>query len=252
MDTFNRKYKEAIISKFKVNNTTIDNKDINQDKCHNSLNNNYSTNSNNNYNDFRINNDDEMNDDEMNDANINKYHDNNDKENDIQDFHNIPKNNFKNSNNNYRDPLTYRSNKNVSNNYNINYENEPQIKKNTIQRYKSLDDDNKFYYCGKINELIKCECCPDHICKKGNCFCVKCMRKNLYKLNLVNGELINRAGKVAKFIKGNYYCGSQYESIFENINHITFRNTTKCEYPSVSCNNCKVLNKFRNIYYDIK
>ena len=41
-------------------------------------------------------------------------------------------------------------------------------------------------FCGKKNEKIKCDCCPDHICKKGNCLCVNCMQININDLKFQN------------------------------------------------------------------
>ena len=104
-------------------------------------------------------------------------------------------------------------------------------------------------YCGKKNELINCKCCPDHICKMGNCLCVNCMRKNIRKLNLKNEELINKEGKIATYYKGSYYCYSQYESIIENVLGRQFKKLSYCQYPSESCNYCKVLNKYKDLYY---
>ena len=75
------------------------------------------------------------------------------------------------------------------------------------------------------------------------------MRYNLFKLKLVNGELINKAGRIAKFIKEHYYCGCQYELIYKNCER---RKIKKCEYSSEPCDDCQVLTKFRNIYFDTK
>ena len=107
---------------------------------------------------------------------------------------------------------------------------------------------NKLYYCNKRNYDIPCNCCPDHICREGNCMCIKCMRYNTKKLNANKDELINKAGKIAKIYKGNYFCGEQYETIFENILGIKFKNQSKCQYPLESCPNCKVLNIFKDKY----
>ena len=115
----------------------------------------------------------------------------------------------------------------------------------------SINNNNfkKLYYCGKTNELIKCECCPDHICKEGNCLCVHCMRINYDQKKLSKNQLINRAGEVATFYRGNFFCGQEYESIINTITHRTFKNVKKCEYPCESCNDCNVLTKFGKIYY---
>ena len=113
-------------------------------------------------------------------------------------------------------------------------------------------DRNIIDYCGKPNELITCNCCPDHICKPGNCLCVNCMRRNINKFNLQNGELINRAGKIAKLCKGNYFCGAEYDKIIKNIVGIEFKKHSKCKLPFDSCDDCKVLNKFKLLYYGKK
>ena len=137
----------------------------------------------------------------------------------------------------------------INNNININ------LNKSTNQsKEKSIINNNinkNIYYCGKKNEIIKCECCPDHICKEGNCLCVECMRINFNKLNLSQSQLINRAGKIANFFKGSFFCGKEYESITDNsITHQQYKNLKKCEYPFESCNDCQVLTKFRNIYFN--
>lgn len=107
---------------------------------------------------------------------------------------------------------------------------------------------NKFYYCGKKNELIKCSCCPDHICRPGNCLCVNCMKINIQKYNLGKGVLINRAGETASPFKGMYFCGVEYETTIQNIIGMKFKKRSKCQYPSIPCNDCKVLSKFKNVY----
>ena len=107
---------------------------------------------------------------------------------------------------------------------------------------------NKLYFCNKRNNDIPCNCCPDHICKEGNCMCVKCMRYNTNKLNLNKGELINKAGKIANLYKGSYFCGVQYETIIENVIGTKFKKQSQCQYPLESCANCKVLNIFKDKY----
>ena len=147
---------------------------------------------------------------------------------------------FKGDKNTFWTHLTENHKEEIISKFKLNDDTSIENKDNN-QEYKRIDENN----CEHKNKDIKCECCPDHICKKGNCLCVKCMRDNLFKLKLVNGELINRAGRIAKFIKGHYYCGCQYESIDENCKK---RKIKKCEY-SEPCNDCKVLTKFRNIYF---
>ena len=109
-------------------------------------------------------------------------------------------------------------------------------------------DRNTIIYCGNINDSIKCKCCPDHVCKRGNCLCVRCMKSNINNLKLKNGELINKAGRIARLFKGSYYCECQYEDIITNVIGLKFKKQTQCHYPLESCKDCKVLNKFKNIY----
>ena len=241
-------HKEEIILKFKENDDTpiqIKNIDNNEKyKPRYSLNiNNLSNISNfeNIYNNSDIS-------EEMNRDFCGNEYDNIYKKNDIQSLNNISQKKLNNYNN---DLQSHSSISNIkiskTTKFNINQENNLNKNNNIIRRYKSIDENNKLlFYCEHKNKDIKCECCPDHICKKGNCLCVKCMRYNLFKLKLVNGELINKAGRIAKFIKGHYYCGCQYESIYENCER---RKIKKCEYSSEPCDDCKVLTKFRNIYF---
>ena len=156
-------------------------------------------------------------------------------------------------------------NKNMKKSINSSKDNSINMKKsinssqdNSINMMKSINSsqDNsinnnnikKMHYCGNKNELIKCECCPDHICKEGNCLCVDCMKINFYQFNLSENQLINRAGKVADFYRGDYFCGQEYESIINTVTHRTYRNLKKCEHPYESCDDCKVLTKFSDIY----
>ena len=139
------------------------------------------------------------------------------------------------------------SNKNNPKIQNSNVDNESGP--NEFSNKNNSNERNKIHYCNKNNEFIRCNCCSDHICKPGNCLCVNCMKYNIIKLNLKNGELINRAGKIAKFFKGKFYCDSEYESIFENVMGMKFINHSKCHFPADSCNDCKVLNKFKDLYY---
>ena len=126
--------------------------------------------------------------------------------------------------------------------------------KKSMNQNQSMNNNinRKIYRCGKRNELIKCECCPDHICKEGNCLCVNCMKINIVQFKLSKNQLINKAGRIAEYFRGSFFCGQEYESIIDSITHRKFRNLIKCEYPSESCNDCKVLTKFCRIYYGIK
>lgn len=104
-------------------------------------------------------------------------------------------------------------------------------------------------YCGKINQIIKCNCCPDHLCKKGNCMCVFCMKENFNKFKLNKDyQLINKVGKIAVLYKGSFYCNSEYEAIIKNVLGKTFKKKSKCKFPCKPCDNCKYLDKFQKIY----
>ncbi len=231
------KHKEEIISKFRGKDeptpTDTPTKNIDNNKIYKSqksLNFNYSNNNN-----F---------DNKYNYNNINEYDPNDygeDRNIESSDNRSI---NYNNKNNKSSQNLqTYR-------NYKPKDNIKPKKEENdSFRELKYMDESNEIVYCNKKNELIKCECCPDHICKEGNCLCVKCMRKNVFNFRLVNGELINRAGKIAKLFKGEYYCGSPYVRNFEDYSHRQYKNPTICEYPSESCDDCKVLTKFKDIYY---
>ena len=104
-------------------------------------------------------------------------------------------------------------------------------------------------YCGKENELINCDCCPDHICQEGNCLCVDCMENNRKKYQLKKDELINKSGKIAKLFQGNFYCNKHYEAIIVNVIGRKFKKPSQCHYPSEPCDDCKVLNKFKDVYF---
>ena len=104
-------------------------------------------------------------------------------------------------------------------------------------------------YCGRINQFIKCNCCPDHICRKGNCMCVDCMRENINKFKLdKNTSLINKVGKIARLNKGSYYCNCEYETIIQNVIGKRFKRKSKCCFPFPPCDNCKNLEKLKDIY----
>ena len=120
------------------------------------------------------------------------------------------------------------------------------------EKNSELIKSNKLHYCKKNNELIKCDCCPDHVCRRGNCLCVKCMKYNIKKLNLEKGALINRAGNISLPFKEKYFCGKNYEMIFENVVGLKFKKESTCKYPYDPCNDCKVLTKFKDIYLDNK
>ena len=114
------------------------------------------------------------------------------------------------------------------------------------------------YYCERKNKIIKCDCCPDHICRKGNCFCVNCMQINIRINNLKNGELITKSGRIATFENGEYHCGKKQEIMFFNFIGQEIVTNYKCKYPLPPCPDCKILIKYmkyylpKDIYYRIK
>ena len=149
-------------------------------------------------------------------------------------FH--PNNNYFNNNNNFPPP-THRSNPPRNN---INQSSAP---------FKIVPSTERVKYCGKINQIIKCNCCPDHLCKKGNCMCVFCMKENFnkFKLNKAN-QLLNKVGKIAVLYKGSFYCNSEYETTIRNVIGKTFVKKSKCKFPAKPCENCKYLDKYQKIY----
>ena len=106
---------------------------------------------------------------------------------------------------------------------------------------------NNLYFCNSRNNDIKCDCCKDHICRPGNCMCVSCMRKNKQNFGLREDELINKAGRIARLDRGDYFCGCQFEETFTNVIGKVFTNKKECKLYS-QCNDCKVLKKFMKEY----
>lgn len=144
---------------------------------------------------------------------------------------------------------TPNDNNRNSKNKNIITKENKQIIYKTPQNYKINKVD--LYYCGKFNEKIKCNCCSDHICRKGNCLCVNCMKYNFQTYKLQKGELFNKAGLKAKLTKGSYYCGCNFDTIIKNQVGQKFIKHSQCEFiqhPSYPCKDCKILNKFQDIY----
>lgn len=107
----------------------------------------------------------------------------------------------------------------------------------------------KIVYCGRKNEIIKCNCCPDHICHKGNCLCVKCMNYNIKNLNLKKNELINKSGLIATYENGKYHCHQLIKNEIKNLNgQESLINKQLCIYNNHSCDECKILNKYIKEY----
>lgn len=110
---------------------------------------------------------------------------------------------------------------------------------------------NDLIYCNSQNNDIKCNCCPDHICKIGCCLCVECMKNNCIRLGLNENQLINKEGRVATLCRGSYYCGYKYIKITKNVIGREFKNEVKCLNPGDPCESCKVLTKFMKEYSKI-
>ena len=124
------------------------------------------------------------------------------------------------------------------------------IKSGTIINIFESSKDDKITHCNK--EKLNCVCCKGKICEEGNCYCPKCMKLNIKKQNLINGELINKSGNIAqkKIINNKivYFCGKKF---FQDIDTYegkrTFEIPCKADCP---CNDCENLIKNRKIYED--
>lgn len=160
---------------------------------------------------------------------------------------------LKNDNNINSYNLNNQFENNKKKNYSIN-SGESNYNKNINKEIKvqnPLSRSEKLFYCNKMNESINCDCCPDHICCEGNCFCVKCMNYNCKRYHLKEGELYNKAGRIAKLECGEYHCGKNYNLSIKNSVGIKFHSHKKCSYYSkYFCPECEILNKYKDIYLD--
>ena len=124
------------------------------------------------------------------------------------------------------------------------YEDSNNLKESAIQIYDLI-------HCGK--KVLKCNCCDDKICRKGNCFCINCMKKNIQNLikeqsgnvTIDKKKLFNKEGRIATLNKGKYYCNitficGEYSS-YQNF--VKFQ----CKFPR-NCKACEDLNKNLFIY----
>ena len=135
------------------------------------------------------------------------------------------------------------------------HEDSNNLKEGAIQMYD-------LFHCGK--KVLKCNCCDDKICRKGNCFCINCMKQNIQNLIKEQSEIVtidkrklfNKEGRIATLYKGKYYCndGSRYEGDWKDITFIcgdysTYQNFVKfqCKFPR-NCKACEDLNKNLFIY----
>ena len=105
-------------------------------------------------------------------------------------------------------------------------------------------------YCNSRNYDIKCDCCPEHICKKGCCMCVSCMKKNVVDRGLGKNVLINKKGRIAKKGRIGYYCGCKFKETKNNVAGKVFINEYTCVEAN-SCEDCTVLNKIGKEYSKI-
>lgn len=150
----------------------------------------------------------------------------------------------------YKNKKRNTKRKNLSNNnnkkrenFNINME-----KFNHIEYQKfPIKPEGELYYCKQKNDKIDCDCCHDHICCEGNCFCVDCMRLNINKFNLKNGQLINKSGYISIYEQGRYHCYRKNKIINENYIGEKFENKNNCSLQC-PCNDCRVLCKFMEFY----
>jgi len=135
-----------------------------------------------------------------------------------------------------------------SNNYNqtkYNIENSRELKKSYENKNGEATEICDLKYCGEKN--LNCKCCPDKICRKGNCLCCNCMEKNIKIKGLKKGILINKKGLIAKKKNGKYFCCISFlkESKSENGRKIIGK--VKCMY-NIICKECEELNDNSNEY----
>jgi hypothetical protein len=104
--------------------------------------------------------------------------------------------------------------------------------------YKQYD----LFYC--LNETnINCTCCPDHICKPGNCLCKDCMTVNLKYHKLKTFFSINKEKRACKYSNKSFHC--HYKYLKQNNNRIT---EFFCHGISPPCQACKELTEIMEYY----
>lgn len=101
------------------------------------------------------------------------------------------------------------------------------------------------FYCFKNNNL-DCKCCEDHICKPGNCFCLKCMNLNKKFHQLKTHFLINKEGRGAKYSNNTYQCNFSFQ-IKQQVGNNIFSKKIKCNYRN-PCKACRELTVLMNKY----
>lgn len=141
------------------------------------------------------------------------------------------------------------------NNNNFIHISSQEIDKFNVKSFEKIENEKKdenlfrsqnthLYYCNKKNKDIDCKCCPDHICREGNCLCLKCMLYNYKTSNLKYGELYNKAGRISKPQNGEYHCGIKINELLKNSVGESFHKKNQCSFNfKFFCDECKALNK---------
>lgn len=181
--------------------------------------------------------------------------------NEMKDYN---KNNIKNLNNEMLNNKNNKNEKRINNSLNLQQQKLKNICK-TQRKYDNFPHNilNKIenlnlHYCNKKNEKINCDCClPDQICRLGNCLCVDCMKHNIILFGLKNGELFNKAGRVARSENEEYHCREIFDVKTKNKLGEYGLEKKQCSFiDRYYCNECKILNKYKKIYlkyvYNIK
>ena len=109
--------------------------------------------------------------------------------------------------------------------------------------YKKYD---LFYCFEKTN--IDCNCCPDHICKPGNCMCKDCMTINLKLHRLKPYYSINKEKRACKYTNKSFRCHSKYIKITEKENGNKIINESFCHGEFPPCPACQETTKIMEYY----
>ena len=109
--------------------------------------------------------------------------------------------------------------------------------------YKKYD---LFYCFEKTN--IDCNCCPDHICKPGNCMCKDCMTINLKLHRLKSYYSINKEKRACKYTNKSFRCHSKYLKITEKENGNKIINESFCHGEFPPCPACQETTKIMEYY----
>lgn len=180
--------------------------------------------------------------------------------NEMKDYN---KNNIKNLNNEMLNNKNNKNEKRITNSLNLQQQkskiSKSERKNNNFpHNILSKRENLNLHYCNKKKEKLKCDCClPDQICCLGNCLCVDCMKYNIDLFGLKNGELFNKAGRVARPENEEYHCGEIFDVKTKDSERVYGLEKKKCSYINrYYCNECKILNKHKKIYlkyvYNIK